>query len=83
MVSQSKRRLHYKHLAATNTDFLAFLARAIYAENESDIFLLDDPLSAVDTSVGAHVFEHAIKGVLEEKTVILVTHGLQVSISYA
>ena len=63
---------------STNTNFLTFLARAIYAENESDIYLLDDPLSAVDTSVGAHIFEHAIKGVLEEKTVILVTHGLQV-----
>ena len=67
---------------STNTDFPAFLARAIYAENESDIYLLDDPLSAVDTSVGAHIFEHAIKGVLEDKTVILVTHGLQVRKSY-
>ena len=67
---------------SSNTDFHVFLARAIYAENESDIYLLDDPLSAVDTSVGAHIFEHAIKGVLEEKTVILVTHGLQVRKSY-
>ena len=56
-----------------------FSARALYAENESDIFLLDDPLSAVDTSVGAHIFEYAIKGVLKDKTVILVTHGMQVS----
>ena len=63
---------------STNTDFLAFIARALYSENESDIYLLDDPLSAVDTSVGAHIFEHAIKRVLEDKTVILVTHGLQV-----
>ena len=58
------------------------LARALYAESESDIFLLDDPLSAVDTSVGAHIFEHAIQGMLEKKTVILVTHGMQVCILY-
>jgi hypothetical protein len=33
-------------------------------------FLLDDPLSAVDSHVGAHMFEHVIgpKGMLKGKT---------------
>ena len=31
------------------------LARAVY--HEADVYLLDDPLSAVDTGVGKHLFE--------------------------
>ncbi|KAF5273654.1 hypothetical protein FQR65_LT04654 [Abscondita terminalis] len=51
------------------------LARAIY--RDADIYLLDDPLSAVDTHVGKHIFEECIRTVLKDKTVILVTHQLQ------
>ncbi|XP_050545468.1 probable multidrug resistance-associated protein lethal(2)03659 [Daktulosphaira vitifoliae] len=51
------------------------LARAVY--KEADVYLLDDPLSAVDTRVGRHLFEKCIKGFLKEKTCILVTHQLQ------
>ncbi|KAE9539572.1 hypothetical protein AGLY_004824 [Aphis glycines] len=51
------------------------LARAIY--KPADIYLLDDPLSAVDTHVGKHLFEICIKGYLKEKTCILITHQLQ------
>ena len=40
--------------------------------------MLDDPLSAVDSNVGKHIFEKVIgpKGVLRKKTRILVTHGI-------
>ncbi|KAL0281168.1 UNVERIFIED_CONTAM: hypothetical protein PYX00_002233 [Menopon gallinae] len=51
------------------------LARAVY--KEADIYLLDDPLSAVDTHVGKHLFDDCITGFLRDKTVVLVTHQLQ------
>jgi hypothetical protein len=37
--------------------------------SKADIFLLDDPLSAVDAHVGAHIFRHVIgpKGLLSGK----------------
>ncbi|KAK7079415.1 Canalicular multispecific organic anion transporter 1, partial [Halocaridina rubra] len=52
------------------------LARAVYSN--ADIYLLDDPLSAVDSHVGKHIFEHVIgpQGVLKNKTRVLVTHSL-------
>lgn len=51
------------------------LARAIY--KEADIYLLDDPLSAVDTHVGKQLFEDCICCYLKSKCVVLVTHQLQ------
>ncbi|XP_040926020.1 ATP-binding cassette sub-family C member 12 isoform X2 [Betta splendens] len=51
------------------------LARAVYSNK--DIFLLDDPLSAVDAHVGKHIFEECIKKELRGKSIILVTHQLQ------
>ncbi|XP_071953210.1 ATP-binding cassette sub-family C member 4-like [Antedon mediterranea] len=51
------------------------LARAVY--NDKDVYLLDDPLSAVDTQVGRHLFDVCIKNALKDKPCILVTHQLQ------
>lgn len=48
------------------------LARAIYSD--ADVYLLDDPLSAVDAHVGQFLFHEGIRGVLAGKTRILVTH---------
>ncbi|XP_063223011.1 multidrug resistance-associated protein 1-like [Bacillus rossius redtenbacheri] len=52
------------------------LARAVY--NNCDVYLLDDPLSAVDSHVGKHIFEKVIgpTGMLKNKTRLLVTHGI-------
>lgn len=52
------------------------LARALYSNR--DIYILDDPLSALDAHVGNHIFNNAIKKQLRGKTVIFVTHQLQV-----
>ena len=52
------------------------LARAVYSN--ADIYLLDDPLSAVDTKVGQHIFRECISGILSKKTRLVITHNLQV-----
>ncbi|KAI8123562.1 putative multidrug resistance-associated protein lethal(2)03659 [Lucilia cuprina] len=51
------------------------LARAIY--RKADIYLLDDPLSAVDSHVGKHIMDNCINQFLYDKIRILVTHQLQ------
>nr|XP_010978532.2 multidrug resistance-associated protein 4 isoform X1 [Camelus dromedarius] len=51
------------------------LARAVY--QDADIYLLDDPLSAVDAEVSRHLFELCICQALHGKITILVTHQLQ------
>ncbi|XP_071568159.1 multidrug resistance-associated protein 1 isoform X6 [Temnothorax nylanderi] len=52
------------------------LARAVY--NDSENYFLDDPLSAVDSHVGKHIFEKVIgpNGLLKKKTRVLVTHSI-------
>ncbi|XP_054833078.1 ATP-binding cassette sub-family C member 10 isoform X2 [Eublepharis macularius] len=48
------------------------LARAVYQEKE--IYLLDDPLAAVDADVANHLMQKCILGILRKKTRILCTH---------
>ena len=48
------------------------LARAVYAS--ADIYILDDPLSAVDAKVGEHIFQKCICEYLSSKTRILVSN---------
>ncbi|GMT32159.1 hypothetical protein PFISCL1PPCAC_23456, partial [Pristionchus fissidentatus] len=52
------------------------LARACYQDR--DVYLLDDPLSAVDAHVARHIFDKVIgpNGILRKKTRLFVTHGL-------
>nr|XP_046475196.1 multidrug resistance-associated protein 1 isoform X10 [Neodiprion pinetum] len=52
------------------------LARAVYSN--ADIYFMDDPLSAVDSHVGKHIFDNVIgpSGMLKKKTRVLVTHGI-------
>ena len=45
------------------------LARAVY--RDADIYLLDDPLSAVDSKVGKHIYEKTIKGLLKNKVIFI------------
>lgn len=52
------------------------LARAVYAR--ADIYLLDDPLSAVDAHVGRHLFDRVIgpSGILKTKARLLTTNAI-------
>jgi ABC-type proline/glycine betaine transport system ATPase subunit len=51
------------------------LARALYFD--SDIVLMDDPLSAVDAHVSKYLFHECIQTAMRGKTRVLVTHQLQ------
>lgn len=53
------------------------LARALFYE--ADIYLLDDPLSALDPAVAKHIFDECFRTFLRRKTVLLVTHQVQFS----
>nr|XP_028580133.1 multidrug resistance-associated protein 7 isoform X1 [Podarcis muralis]XP_028580134.1 multidrug resistance-associated protein 7 isoform X1 [Podarcis muralis]XP_028580135.1 multidrug resistance-associated protein 7 isoform X1 [Podarcis muralis]XP_028580136.1 multidrug resistance-associated protein 7 isoform X1 [Podarcis muralis]XP_028580137.1 multidrug resistance-associated protein 7 isoform X1 [Podarcis muralis]XP_028580138.1 multidrug resistance-associated protein 7 isoform X1 [Podarcis mu len=48
------------------------LARAVY--QDKDLYLLDDPLAAVDADVAKHLMQKCILGILKHKTRILCTH---------
>ncbi|KAG0203518.1 hypothetical protein BGX28_004238 [Mortierella sp. GBA30] len=50
------------------------IARAVYAN--ADVYIFDDPLSAVDAHVDRHIFEEAINQILSDKTRILITNGI-------
>ncbi|KAF9557780.1 hypothetical protein EC968_007434 [Mortierella alpina] len=50
------------------------IARAVYAN--ADVYIFDDPLSAVDAHVDRHIFEEAISQILANKTRILITNGV-------
>lgn len=52
---------------------LAF-ARALYFD--ADIYLLDDPISAVDSKVAKRLYDNAILKMKGDKTVVLVTHQI-------
>ncbi|XP_057665340.1 ATP-binding cassette sub-family C member 4-like isoform X1 [Diorhabda carinulata] len=50
------------------------LARAVY--RKSDIYLLDDPLSGLDSRINIYVFKKCIMDFLKDKIVILVTNNI-------
>ncbi|KAI5409089.1 ABC transporter C family member 3 [Lathyrus oleraceus] len=51
------------------------IARALY--QDADIYLLDDPFSAVDAHTGSHIFKECLLGLLKTKTVIYITHQVE------
>ncbi|KAF9428730.1 hypothetical protein BGZ94_001265, partial [Podila epigama] len=57
------------------------LARAIYSN--ASVLLLDDCLSAVDTHTGKHLFQTLTGPLLAGRTVLMVTHQVQLTLSSA
>lgn len=51
------------------------IARALY--QDVDIYIFDDPFSAVDAHTGKHIFQECILGILGSKTVVYVTHQVE------
>ncbi|XP_060187166.1 ABC transporter C family member 3-like isoform X2 [Lycium barbarum] len=51
------------------------IARALY--QDADVYLFDDPFSAVDAHTGTHLFNECIMGLLNSKTVLYVTHQVE------
>ncbi|MQL96380.1 hypothetical protein Taro_029057 [Colocasia esculenta] len=51
------------------------IARALY--HDADIFLFDDPFSAVDAHTGSHLFKECLLRMLSSKTIIYVTHQVE------
>lgn len=51
------------------------IARAIY--NDADIYLFDDPISALDVSVGKFIMDECVTKYLQGKTRIIATHAIQ------
>lgn len=50
------------------------LARALYSD--AQIYLLDDPLAAVDATVAKYLFDRCINGYLKDKIRVFVTHHM-------
>ncbi|XP_038683758.1 putative ABC transporter C family member 15 [Tripterygium wilfordii] len=51
------------------------IARAVY--QDADIYLLDDPFSAVDAHTGTQLFHECLMGILKDKTILYVTHQVE------
>ncbi|XP_062103749.1 ABC transporter C family member 9-like [Humulus lupulus] len=51
------------------------IARAVY--QDADIYILDDPFSAVDAQTGSQLFHDCLMGILREKTILFVTHQVE------
>ncbi|KAL2322782.1 hypothetical protein Fmac_027161 [Flemingia macrophylla] len=51
------------------------IARALY--QDADIYLFDDPFSAVDAHTGSHLFKECLLGLPKSKTVIYITHQVE------
>ena len=67
--------INFKHIDRLRKWLISPLFRAVY--RDADIYLLDDPLSAVDAHVGKTIFHDCINGLLKNKTRLLVTHQVQ------
>ena len=64
-----------RYIVTKSKILLIKIYRAVYAN--ADVYLLDDPLSGVDSKVGSHIFKECIRGLLKSKLIVFVTHQTQ------
>ena len=50
------------------------LARAVY--KRPDVVIMDDPISALDTTTRKKIFDQVFQGILKDSTRVLVTHAV-------
>ena len=65
-------QLHYIQCSLAHFSILCYILA-----QDNDIYLLDDPMAAVDADVGQHIFSRCIMGLLRHKTRIVCTHHTQ------
>ena len=69
--------LHMLVTPSAATMYVHTSLRSVY--KKGSIYLLDDPLSAVDPGIEHHIFDQCITDILDDCAVVLVTHQLSIA----
>ena len=77
VVNSLQRQSHVVRLFLCSLTLFSFVI-----EKDKSLYLLDDPLSAVDQHVASHIHDRCIMGQLADKTRILCTHHTKLVIPY-
>ena len=71
--------MQINQFTVSKVSFAIYLLMYFVQNCQCSIYVvLDDPLSAVDAVVAKEIFENCIKTHLKDKTVLLITSGIQV-----
>ena len=68
------QELYTRSVAVSSLSSTAYLTCLF---QDKAVYLLDDPLAAVDAHVASHLYHHCINGLLRHKTRVLSTHHIR------